>query len=137
MSFISEFASDIRFIYDNVNTVAYTLSGITVHVCFIICTSYNFPGLNCAQLADLELQQLCSRSVSLIFKDYFVHHDAKTVVCDTSTGTARPYVSLLFRRAIFDVLHPLFHPGIQPCQRLVASRYIWPEMNVYHRRWAT
>ena len=40
------------------------------------------------------------------------------------------------RRAVFDALHSLSHPGIRATQRLVTSRYVWPGINKDVRRWA-
>ena len=61
---------------------------------------------------------------------------ADTIVCDTSTNTPRPYVPAQYRRQVFDALHSLSHSGIRSTQKLVTSRYVWPEMNSDVRRWA-
>ena len=58
-----------------------------------------------------------------------------TILCDTSTGVARPLVPTAFRRAVFDSLHSLSHPGIRATQHLVTSRYVWPRINTDVRRW--
>ena len=59
-----------------------------------------------------------------------------TVLCDMSTGTPRPFVPQPFRRAVFDTLHSLSHPGIRARQRLVTARYVWPGINADVRHWA-
>ena len=41
-----------------------------------------------------------------------------------------------FRRAVFDALHSLSHPGIRATQRLLTSRYVWPGINADVRKWA-
>ena len=61
---------------------------------------------------------------------------ADTIVCDTSTGTPRPCRPAQYRRQVFDALHSLCHSGIRNTQKLVTSRYVWPEMNTDVRRWA-
>ena len=38
-------------------------------------------------------------------------------------------------RLIFDHLHGLSHPGIRATQRLIASKYVWPNMNKDVRHW--
>ena len=53
-----------------------------------------------------------------------------------STGVQRPYVPESFRRAIFDSLHSLSHPGIRATQSLVTSRFVWPSINIDVRKWA-
>ena len=44
--------------------------------------------------------------------------------------------SARFRRAIFDSLHRLSHPGILALQRLVTARFVWPGIKGDVRRWA-
>lgn len=57
------------------------------------------------------------------------------LICDTSTGTPRPFVPVNFRRTVFDHLHSLSHPGIKATQKLVTSNYIWSSMNKDVREW--
>ena len=57
---------------------------------------------------------------------------ADTIVCDTSTGTPRPYVPAQYRRQVFDALHSLSDSDIRSTQKLVTSRYVWLENE--HRR---
>ena len=59
-----------------------------------------------------------------------------TLLCDTSTGTPRPFVPENFRRTVFDSLHCLSHPGIRATQRLVTTRFVWPGINSDVRKWA-
>jgi hypothetical protein len=48
------------------------------------------------------------------------------IMVDTSSGVFRPLVPASFRRAIFDAIHNLAHPGIRATRRLIASRFVWP-----------
>ena len=57
-----------------------------------------------------------------------------TILCDTSTGPPRPLVPRTWRRPVFDSLHGLSHLGIRATRQLLASRYVWPEMNSDVRR---
>ena len=41
---------------------------------------------------------------------------------------SRPLVPSTMRRAVFDNLHSLSHPGIKASRRLVSERYVWPNM---------
>lgn len=41
------------------------------------------------------------------------------VYCDTATPTPRPFLTRPFRRAAFDLVHNLAHPGIKSTSRLV------------------
>ena len=48
-----------------------------------------------------------------------------TVWCDVSTGRNRLLVPTSMRRAVFDSVHSLAHPGIRASRRMVSSRYVW------------
>jgi hypothetical protein len=45
--------------------------------------------------------------------------------CDLSLGEARPLVPVLNRRAVFDAVHSLAHPGIPAFRRLVVQGCVW------------
>ena len=45
-------------------------------------------------------------------------------------------VPFSFRRAVFDSLHLLSHPGVRATERLITSRYTWPYIKRDVRRWA-
>ena len=36
----------------------------------------------------------------------------------------------------FDVLHSLAHPGIRATQRLIVTRFIWPNIHIDIRNWS-
>ena len=55
--------------------------------------------------------------------------EGEFITCDVSTGVQRPYVPQSFRKAIFDILHDMSHPGICATQRLVTSHFVWPNIN--------
>ena len=58
-----------------------------------------------------------------------------SLICDTSTSTARPYLPLLFCYPTFELLHSLSHPGIKVTQKIVTSSYVWPGINSDIREW--
>ena len=58
-----------------------------------------------------------------------------TMLCDTSTGTLRPFVPPAFRQAVFDHLHGLSHPGTRPSIKLISSRFVWPGIYQVIRGW--
>ena len=67
--------------------------------------------------AALQTQRSSNRSLKL--EDMILPMCADTI-CNTSAQ---------YRRQVFDALHSLSHSGIRSTQKLVTSRYIWPEMN--------
>ena len=86
-------------------------------------------------MEDTELHNLRSSPSSLVLKDIPLSLSESTIVCDTSTGVPRPFVPTKFRRAVFNSLHSLSHPGIRATQRLITTRYVWPGINVDVRNW--
>jgi Integrase zinc binding domain len=47
---------------------------------------------------------------------------------DVSCGVFCPLVPVAFRRQIFNSKHGLAHPGIRATRRLIASRFVWPNL---------
>ena len=128
LSYISEFTCDIRHIKGKENKAVDALSRM-----FAVAnttTPLDFNEIARAQKNDDAFQTLRSSNRSLKFEDMILPMCANTIVCDTSTGTPRPYVPAQY------TLHSLSHSGIRSTQKLVTSRYVWPEMNTDVRRWA-
>ena len=131
LSFIAEFTSDIRHVPGDSNPLADALSRVSS----VSQETPQRPGaidfddLAAAQRDNSELQALSLTKIVLPLSSSPVH-------CDTSTGTARPWLPPAYRRTVFDNLHSLHHPGIRATQKLVRHRYIWPGMNKDVRSWA-
>nr|VZI02460.1 unnamed protein product [Spirometra erinaceieuropaei] len=129
LDYISQFTTDIRHIDGTNNEVADMLSR---------------PSLSSLQLShgtDLcvtaaEQQRVgCpgDESVSgLQLKDVPLTTGSGTIVCDVSTPFHRPFVSALMRRAVFQTLHGLSHPGIGASQKLLAKRPLHPSNGFTH-----
>ena len=137
LDFVSQFTTDIRFLQGSSNLAADALSRVEVdalHTPLHSISSIDYTAMARAQqddptLADSSGSSLQLRPVPLPTEDV-------TLLCDMSTGTPRPYVPQPFRRAVFDILHSLSHPGIRATQRLVTARFVWPGVNADVRRWA-
>ena len=84
-----------------------------------------------AQSQDEDLKSLFTSSTSLQLKQVPFPHSNKTLLCDVSLGRPRSLVPSTMRRAVFDNLHYLSHPGIKVYRRLVSERYVWPNMKDY------
>lgn len=133
LSFISQFSTDIKHIAGRDNVVADALSRPD-------CDSVE-PDPNLlhniveAQKEDVELRGLVEASSGPFVLDRIRFPDF-LVVCETSTGRHRPYVSASLRRRVFLLLHAVAHPGVKASRRLIAERYFWPSMNVDIGEWA-
>jgi transposase InsO family protein len=50
------------------------------------------------------------------------------LLVEVSSGVMRPLVPQRFRRAIFQAVHGLAHAGIRATRRMIASRFLWPNL---------
>ncbi|GFX57623.1 transposon Tf2-11 polyprotein [Trichonephila clavipes] len=134
LDFISQFSTDVRHINGTHNAVADALSRIEVNQ---ISNSFlDFEALSKAQLEDNELPSFQNdEKASLVFKRVPSPVSATELICDTSTGSPRPFVPQNFRRTIFEHFHNLAHPGVAASFQLIASRYVWPNMRKTVKDW--
>ena len=51
-----------------------------------------------------------------------------TLLGDVSTGVLRPLVLIQHRKAVFQSLHSIHHPGVRAIRRLITARFCWPQM---------
>ena len=138
LDYISQFTTEIHHISGQSNAVADALSRIELNAVTSPSQSpvIDFKELAAAQRQDSQLQELTQGSSSLSLKPVPATTTDVALLCDVSTGTPRPYVPSKFRRAIFDSLHSLSHPGIRATQKLITARFIWPNINSDVRKWA-
>lgn len=135
LQFISEFTTDIRYVPGANNAAADALSRFTLQHLHLD-SSVDLAELAIAQQQDPSLTQLREREdSSLSFEEHPCPTSNSTLVVDVSTGSPRPYVPPVFRRTVFNSLHLLSHPGIRATQRLIGSRFVWPNMNRDIRQW--
>ena len=84
---------------------------------------------------DILFLQSPSSSSSLKLESVPLSTSDTTILCDTSTGIARPLVPKDYRRIVFESLHNLSHPSIRATQRLLTDRYVWPGIKADSRKW--
>ena len=130
--FIAQFTTDIRHIKGVENTVGDVLSRVEA-----ITPAPDYKALEQVQEQDLELKEILkSESSALRLKKVHFPAFEVSLYCDTSNETIRPFVPKSLRRAFFDALHGLSHPGIRASQRLITERFVWPAINKDCREWA-
>ena len=135
LDFISQFTSDIRHVKGADNPVADALSRIAINA-LSQERGIDFEAMAKAQLEDQDLAALRESASSLQINKVPLPASTVTLLCDLSTGVPRPVVPLPFRRAVFNCLHSLSHPGVRATERLITSRYVWPRIKSDVRRWA-
>ena len=137
LAYISELTDDIRYVPGIHNAPADALSRIAaVTAPHLPATQLpapvDFSKLAAAQSDEPEL----ASQHSLQLERRTLPSCATPVLCDISKGSPRPWLPAPFRRAAFDSLHSLSHPGIRASRKLVAERFVWPGMNGDVSRWA-
>ena len=95
----------------------------------------DFTTMAVAQQTDPELLEMLRSSLALNLIPIPLS-TGNTLICDMSTAEPCPYVPASFRRAVFDSLHSLSHPGIKASQKLITSQFVWPGINKDFRQWA-
>ncbi|CAG4964443.1 unnamed protein product [Colias eurytheme] len=132
LTFISQFTTDIKHVKGEDNVVADAMSRIDA-----ISLDQEYQRLVQSQKSDSELADLLqSGSSNLKLQEVSVPGTDMALVCDISTGKARPYVPPDLRRIIFTKFHSLSHPSGRATVRLITERYVWPSVNKDCKEWA-
>ena len=113
------------------NTVADALSRIEE-----LAATVDFTALAQAQQSDDELRQYLHSEQGLQLKKVHLPDSSVSLYCDVSTPRVRLFVTTNFRRAAFDSIHQLSHPGIKATVKLITERYVWPSVERDCRQWA-
>ena len=89
----------------------------------------DYESLAKGQLKYEELLNFLESNHSLKIKSVPVADASFIILCDESiSGKLRPLVPSGHRRIIFNSIHNLSHSGIKATIRMIADRYVWPNM---------
>ncbi|KAL1448593.1 hypothetical protein WDU94_009822 [Cyamophila willieti] len=131
LDYISQFTTDIRHVPGDQNIVADALS--RVEAC---ATRLDYNDLATSQINDPELQALLqSDSPVLQLKLVQLPESNASIFCDVATEFVRPFITEPFRRAAFDVVHQLSHPGSNATAKLLKQKFVWPSIDKDCRTW--
>lgn len=132
LDYISQYTTDIRHIKGKDNIVADTLSRIQA---IDMPANLDFKKLAEEQEKDEELQSLINDNKSgLNLK--LIENTHYKIYCDVSGSSIRPYLTLSFRKLVFDNIHNLSHPGVKATVDLIRSRYVWKSLKKDVTEWA-
>lgn len=132
LEFIAQFTTDIRYVPGDKNVVADTLSRIAE---VELLGNINYAAMAHSQANDHELRSLLDSDV-LKLKPFSFIQDAPSLLCDTSTGSVRPYVPADFRQEVFRTMHNLSHPGVKATVKLIKERFVWKNLRKDVSTWA-
>ena len=150
---IAEATTDIRHVSGKENVVADALSRIGPtgpdqvtgedipkeapgFLCNAVALGVDYSELAAAQDTDPDVQAYRTAITNLKMADVPFSGGSCTVLCDISTGSARPIVPEGWRRRIFDTVHALAHPGARTTKRLVSAKFVWHGLNKQVTDWA-
>ncbi|GFV95131.1 retrovirus-related Pol polyprotein from transposon opus [Trichonephila clavipes] len=88
------------------------------------------------QQTDQELHTLIVSGTSLELKKVTFPNSSTEIMCDLSTGTARPYIPKQHRQDVFSAMHNLSHSGIRRSVHLMKQRFVWPSISSDVAKWA-
>ena len=78
-----------------------------------------------AQAVSDDIQSYRTAIPDLKLADMPVCDSGPVLLCDISTGVARPIVPERHRRQVFNVIHNLAHPGRKTIQKLISEKFVW------------
>ena len=133
LSYISEFTTDIKHVAGKSNLVADCLSRVVIGA---VQLGLDYTRMAADQVTDPGVQALKVEGAGLRLEDVVFGDAGITLLCDVSTGLARPVVPASWRRSVFEAVHGLSHPGVKPSVRLVAAKFVWHGLKKDVRTWA-
>jgi hypothetical protein len=119
LSYIAEYTSDVRHVAGVDNMVADALSRPAAAFAVPAASPINFSVLARDQVGCADTQRLAREGSLQVRK---VEVAGVQLLCDVSAGVLRPLVPVQQRRAVFEALHSLSHPGIRATRRIVTAR---------------
>jgi cleavage and polyadenylation specificity factor subunit 1 len=105
-------------------------------LCNAISPGVDYRELAAAQASDLDVQAYRTAITNLKMADVPFSNGSFSVLCDVSTGKARPIVPEDWKCRIFDTVHALSHPGPKTTKRLVSAKFVWHGLNKQVTHWA-
>ncbi|GFT89449.1 transposon Tf2-11 polyprotein [Trichonephila clavipes] len=133
LDFISQFTTNIVHIPGSDNIAADVLSRVSA---ITFPSQIDYDCIAETQQTDQELHTLIASGTSLELKKVTFPNSSTEIMCDLSTGTARPYIPKQHRQDVFSAMHNLSHPGIRRSVHLMKQRFVWPSISSDVVKWA-
>ncbi|GFX79092.1 transposon Tf2-11 polyprotein [Trichonephila clavipes] len=133
LDFISQFTTNIVHIPESDSIAADVLSRVSA---ITFPSQIDYDCIAETQQTDQELHTLIASGTSLELKKVTFPNSSTEIMCDVSTGTARPYIPKQHRQDVFSAMHNLSHPGIHRSVHLMKQRFVWPSISSDVAKWA-
>ncbi|GFU15630.1 hypothetical protein TNCV_3615491 [Trichonephila clavipes] len=133
LDFISQFTTNIVHLPGSDNIAADVLSRVSA---ITFPSQIDYDCIAETQQTDQELHTLIASGTSLELKKVTFPNSSTEIMCDLSTGTARPYIPKQHRQDVFSAMHNLSHPGIRRSVHLIKQRFVWPSISSDVAKWA-
>ncbi|GFU49710.1 transposon Tf2-9 polyprotein [Trichonephila clavipes] len=133
LDYISQFTTNIVHIPGSDNIAADVLSRVSA---ITFPSQIDYDCIAETQQTDQELHTLIASVTSLELKKVTFPNSSTEIMCDLSTGTARPYVPKQHHQDAFSAMHNLSHPGIRRSVHLMKQRFVWPSISSHVAKWA-
>ncbi|GFU48263.1 transposon Tf2-11 polyprotein [Trichonephila clavipes] len=133
LDFISQFTTNIVHIPGSDNIAADVLSRVSA---ITFPSQIDYDCIAETQQTDQELHTLIASGTSLELKKVTSPNSSTEIMCDLSTGTARPYIPKQHRQDVFSAMHNLSHPGMRRSVHLMKQRFVWPSISSDVAKWA-
>ncbi|GFX29767.1 integrase catalytic domain-containing protein [Trichonephila clavipes] len=117
LDFISQFTTNIVHIQD-LTIFADVLSSVSA---ITFPSQIDYDCIAETQQTDQELHTLIASGTSLELKKGNFPNSSTEIMCDLSTGTARPYIPKTASPDVFSAMHNLSHPGIRRSVHLMGE----------------
>ena len=143
---IAEYTTDLRYIEGKANVVADALSRVALlpAAAPTLQATINAIGPQGIDFIALAADQATDPETIRLLQDAHTSSRYQTVrvenvdvICDVSSGRARPIVPETWRRRVFDAVHGLSHPSGKSTKKLVSSRFVWPTASTDVAHWAS
>ena len=137
LDYISQFTTDLRHVKGTDNVVADVLSRPELNALHTD-TQVDFGAIAQAQQSDTELQTLLNSNQppGTVLQKVPLIATGGEIVCDVSHNMTRPFIPSEHRRAVFNAIHGLSHPGIRATVKALTSRFTWPGIRKDAKKWA-
>lgn len=129
LDFTSQHTSDIRHTAASANVSDDALARL--HVSSVLSPVHIDLAVITTEQTSLDFVDTSVQFFYCKFEYLYLPSAERKILCNTSTGSTRPFVPHRHQHAIFDALHSLLHPGIAS-----TTRFFWINMCRVLTSWA-